>query len=336
MNKLWRLAQTRLSRRALFTGAAAVVASGFAGKWLVDKFASPDAGTPQGGNLAPTGPSFVDARELKRTMSVEQLNATAEQYFARANNWDFFLAKPLNQIEDAPALLNNVAHLLKGLQMLPGMSVLDFGAGSCWLSRWLTQMGMEVIALDVSATALKIGQALYARLPIIGEKPPPRFLHFDGHRIELADASVDRILCLDVFHHLPNPDEVLAEMSRILKPGGIAGFSEPGPNHSRSPGAQFEMRYFKVLEDDVEIHRIWDSARQAGFTRLRLAVVSSQPFMLTLPDFEDYLSGGKPNERFAEITRSEMQERRMFFLQKSSQPPVSDSRSRAAWQRSCR
>ena len=322
------LAQRRITRRELFGGLAAAVASVFAGKWLIDRFSAP-AAVNGAAQLEPPGPGFIDVREFKKSMTVEGLNETAEKYFASERNWDRLMAKPLSGIDGAPALLNDVAHLLAGLRLLPGMRVVDFGAGSCWLSRWLTQLGMEVIALDVSPTALKIGQELYRRLPVIGERPAPTFLVFDGHRIDLPDASVDRIVVLDTFHHLLNPDKVLAEMSRILKPGGIAGFSEPGPHHSRSPTSQSEMRNYRVLEDDVDIHKIWSAANKAGFGRIQLAVFPATLYLLTLPEFDEYLAGGKQNERFAELTRREMEGRRVFFMQKGAQPPTYDSRSRA-------
>lgn len=313
-----------MNRRTLFQSAAAIVASAFAGKWLVDNLSSP-------GDLpaAAAGGHFIDVREFKRTTTVEQLAETAEGYFARLKNWDYALAKPLWDAEGAPELLNNFAHALHGLQLLPGMTVVDFGAGSCWASRWLTQMGMEAIALDVSPSALNIGRALYERLPVIGNRPQPRFLVFDGRRIGLPDASVDRILCIDAFHHVLNQDEVLREMSRILKPGGIAGFSEPGPQHSMSPGSQFEMRNFRVLEDDIRIDEIWSFARQAGFRRIKLAVFNSPTYTVLSPsDFEDYLSGGEAAEQFGRVTRLQMRGRRVFFLQKSGEPPALDSRGR--------
>jgi SAM-dependent methyltransferase len=302
-----------------------------AAKWLMDE--SSDAGSlvsmkSHGGNWTPATGTLIDVREFKKGMTVEALNETAEQYFASVKDWDAAITKPLRSVEEAPALLSNFAHVLNGLQLVPGMSVLDFGAGSCWASRWLTQLGMEVIALDVSRTALKMGEALYARQPVIGQRPPPRFLHFDGHRIDLPDASVDRIVCLDTFHHLLNPDEVLRELSRILKPGGIAGFSEPGPRHSSSFQSQFEMRNFKVLEDDVDIARIWSSASATGFTRLRLAVFAPHTLLLSLPEFEEYLKGGKSNERFAEATRAHMENARLFFLHKGPLTAALDSRKR--------
>jgi len=333
MAKLRLFGKYDVTRRDLFKGAAGILAAGFSAKWLADSFSTRDepapASTTSLGRNPATAAAFIDVGEFKKTVTVEELCRTSEAYFAVLENWDSQLAKPLSKIEDAPELLHSFAHVLNGLQLVPGMTVVDFGAGSCWASRWLTQLGMEVIALDVSQTALRIGQALYARQPVFGERPQPRFLAFDGHRIDLGDASVDRILCLDTFHHLLNPDEVLHEMSRILKAGGIAGFSEPGPQHSRSPQSQFEMRNFKVLEDDVHIGEIWSSARKAGFVRMKLAVFSPQALLLNLPEFEDYLNGGTANQRFAEDTRSEMHHRRLFFLQKGGEAPVLDSRRRA-------
>jgi SAM-dependent methyltransferase len=330
MARLWPFGRN-ITRRNLLTAAGGLVSSGFGAKWLFDAYSARRAASSSppiaAGAVAAHAEDFIDVREFKATMSVEKLCGTAEEYYAVRKNWDYFLAKPLWNAEEATELLQNFAFVLHGLQLLPGMSVVDFGAGSCWASRWLTQLGMAVVALDVSQTALKIGQELYARLPVIGERPRPRFLVFDGHRINLADASVDRILCLDTFHHLLNPDDVLREMGRILRVGGIAGFSEPGPHHSQSPGSQFEMRNFKVLEDDIHVGEIWSSAQKAGFTRMTFTVVSPPTLYLSLPEFEDYLSGGQ-HQRVTEATRLYMQERRVFFLQKGAAAPVPDSRSR--------
>jgi ubiquinone/menaquinone biosynthesis C-methylase UbiE len=324
----------RFDRRTLFRGAAAILAAGLGGKWLVERLsqtgvplAGPQPAAPQPAPAA--GAALMDVAEFKKTMSVEALNETAEAYFARVTNWEFHHALPLWHPAGAANQLTTFAHVLHGLNLLPGMSVVDFGAGSCWASRWLTQLGMAAIALDVSPTALKIGQALYERMPVVGERPKPRFLVFDGHRIDLPDASVDRILCQDTFHHLLNPDEVLREMSRVLKPAGIAGFAEPGPNHSRSPQSQFEMRNFKVLEDDVHIERIWAAAQRAGFTGIQLAIFNVPTHMVSIEEFEGFLAGGKATQQFAELVRAQMHDRRIFFLQNAGRPPPPDSRSRA-------
>lgn len=275
-----------------------------------------------------TDAGFIDVKDLMKKLTVEELCQTAEDYYATRENRELFLSKPFGLIDETPNLLASFARVMKTLRLLSGMTVLDFGAGTCWASRWLTQLGIRVIALEVSRTALKIGRELYARQPVFGDKPTPRFLLFNGHRIDLPDANVDRVMCLDTFHHIPNPDEVLAELSRVLKEGGIAGFSEPGPNHSRTIQSQYEMRQFKVLENDVDIRQIWFSAKRAGFARMELDVFFDEPFHLSLPEFEDFTNRGSSGELFLRLTRIFMLDRRVFYLYKQGKPPAPDSRLR--------
>jgi SAM-dependent methyltransferase len=271
---------------------------------------------------------FIDVRQLMAELSVKQLCQTAENYFRKLDNYDYHLAKPFADVNETPELLMCFAQVLQGLRLVPDLSILDFGAGSCWSSRYLTQLGFKVIAMDVSSTALEIGQELYARQPVIGNQPLPQFLVFDGRRIELPDESIDRITCFDAFHHVPNPGEVLKEMGRVLKGGGIAGFSEPGPHHSCTPQSQYEMRLHGVIENDIDMCEIWTAAHAAGFTGIELAVFHPFSFRLSLTDFEDYLAGGDANAHFAKDTNTHMQNRRVFFLLKGS-PASADSRQRA-------
>lgn len=309
---------------------------------------------------------FIDVRRLINELGVEELCRTAEEYFERIDNWDYHMALPFTGIDETPEMLIHFAQLLQGLRPMPGMTVLDFGAGSCWTSRFLTQLGYQVIALDVSPTALKIGRELYNRQPVFGNQPESTFLHFDGYKINLPDESVDRISCLNSFHHVPNPDHILREMARVLKQGGIAGFSEPGPEHSSSGQSQYEMRMHRVVENDIKIEDIWRASREAGFTDLKLAVFNSISFLLPLAEFEKYLAGRKldasvaynpaqpgnlpllkrlrhfvstarrrvsnhlPQEQLDEydrLTRAYMKDRRVFFLYKGEMP-AADSRQR--------
>ena len=277
---------------------------------------------------APVDPDFIDVRQRMREWSVEELCETAEEFFARIDNWDYLHAKPFAAVNETPELLINFAQIVRGLKLLPEMTILDFGAGSCWTSRFLSQLGLRVIAVDVSSSALKIGAELYKRHPLIGDQPQPQFLHFDGHTLDLSDESVDRISCWDAFHHVPNPGKVLMEMARVLKPGGIAGFSEPGPDHSKSPQSQYEMRTNRLIENDVDVSEIWLDAQAAGFTDLRLALFNPEASLLPLDQFDAYLSGTDTGEQYVARTREELRHRRVFFLFKgeSTEPP--DSRQR--------
>ena len=273
-------------------------------------------------------PDFIDVRQRMSEWSVEELCETAEEFFARVDNWDYLHAKPFAAVNETPELLINFAQVVRGLKLLPDMTIVDFGTGSCWTSRFLSQLGLRVIAVDVSSSALKIGEELYKRLPLIGDQPAPEFLHFDGHKLNLPDESVDRISCWDAFHHVPNPAEVLQEMARVLKPGGIAGFSEPGPEHSKSPQSQYEMRTNKLIENDVDMSEIWPVAQAAGFTDLRMALFNPEPSLVPLDQFDAYLSGTDSGERYVLETRDQMRHRRVFFLFKGESEVPADSRQR--------
>jgi ubiquinone/menaquinone biosynthesis C-methylase UbiE len=268
---------------------------------------------------------LIDVHRLMAARSVEEHCQLAEEYFARLSDWTHHLAKPYGSFDETPQLLINFAVVLQGLELCPGMTVLEFGAGTCWAARILTQLGCKMIAADVSPTALRIGRELYARYPPFGDRPAPEFLLFDGHRIDLPDGSMDRVICLDAFHHVPNPTEVLAELGRVLTAGGIAGFAEPGPEHSKTPQSQYEMKTHGIVENDIDLRALWRDAQRAGFTDIKLAVFHVTPFYLEMLQFEDFLKGGKTTKKYTEAVRSFIGNQRNFFLYKGA-PQAKDSR----------
>lgn len=215
--------------------------------------------------------SLIDPKEVARRLSLDGLCESADAYYRDIDDPTQLLGKPFSSASRAPDLLRNIGVLLQGLQIGTTMTVLDFAAGTCWFSRILSQMGCRVIACDVSRAALDLGRRLFEEQPLpdpTGAKP--HFLHFDGRKIDLPDATVDRIVCFDAFHHVPNQEAVLAELARVLRPGGIAGFVEPGPHHSTSPEAQYEMAHHDVLENDIVLANIAAIAMRVGFTEVRV------------------------------------------------------------------
>jgi len=279
---------------------------------------------PSGGSAQHGGP--VDVRALIEQTGIDDLNRRAEEYFSTLKNWDHHLAKPFNNPEETPSLLTGVATLLQGLRPAAGMTVLEFGAGTGWLSRFMTQLGCRVILLDVSPSALTIARELYERQPIVGDRPRPQFLTFDGRHIDLPDQSIDRIVSFHAFHHVPNPETVLREFGRLLRPGGIAGFVEPGPRHSLDPQSQFEMRAYRVVENDIDVHALWRAALTCGFSDLKLAVHHAPPFLVSLSEFEDFLADSGAGEPWVNSTRTYLRHVRTFFLLKTGVERL-DSRS---------
>ena len=260
-------------------------------------------------------------------LSVESLCETADSYYRSLLDPTEQMGKPFSNLLDAPEMLVNLGQLLSGLHLAKSMTVLDFAAGTCWLSRYLNQIQCVTISLDASKAALAIGERLFSEYPIVG-KPvaPPTFLHFNGRRIDLPDASVDRIVCFDAFHHIPNQSEILAEMARILKPGGIAGFSEPGRLHSQTPMSQKEMAEYDVLETDLVLEDVVATAYSVGFTGFACKLSCWNELTL-----DEYLALVKRTPALALELRignniaDTMMNKSVFFLQKGARQI--DSRS---------
>lgn len=275
--------------------------------------------------VAPSSPFASDAiveptiraADVIARHSVEALIETADAYYRGIADAAPLMGRPFAYLHEAPVMLQSLGALLAGLQLGKTMRVLDFGSGACWLSRYLAQLNCQPICCDASKAALDLGRRLFAEHPPIGAAAvAPVFLQFDGHRIELDDESVDRIVCFDAFHHVPNAAEVMAEFGRVLRQGGIAGFSEPGRSHSQSPQAQHEMRDHRVLENDVDLPALFSFARDAGFTHLTARVATD--LEVSLGDYEAILErrGDDVQRAIWNNTCETMRSRAVFFLHK--------------------
>lgn len=102
-----------------------------------------------------------------------------------------------------------------------GRAVLDYGCGPGHdLVGFSVYSGpSRLIAMDVSPSSLAEARARLALHDAEAE-----FVQLDPHeaRLPLDDASVDYVHSSGVIHHVPNPGRVLAELHRVLKPGGEA------------------------------------------------------------------------------------------------------------------
>ena len=250
---------------------------------------------------------LIDVKQLLRRYTLEELNAAADNYFKHVDQAGI-LRKPFHELGEAPEVALTFTHVLKVLAQPRGATILDFGCGTAWSSAIMAGLGYDVIASDVSSHALEIGRKGYPDQRI-------RFLLFDGRHIDLPDASVDAVTCLSALHHVPNVHVVLSEIARVLKPWGVAGFSEPGPHHSLSPQSQSEMRQFTVIENDIDIDDIWRIASGVGFTSIELGLFQPEPILASLDGFKHYLGGGSV-PMFDTAMRALMAERRLFFLEK--------------------
>jgi protein-L-isoaspartate O-methyltransferase len=171
--------------------------------------------------------------------------------------------------------------LLAGPRVGAGDRVLDFGCGSGWTSTMLARMGADVVGMDIAPAALEVAREVAAR-EIPSDRPQPRFATYGGDRIDAADEEFDFVVVNDAFHHFPNPRRLMHEFHRVLAPHGMFGFSEPGIGHAATAHSA-EERATGVLEEDVDLEQLYQTAVGAGFRDLEVLLPPIDPATLTLP-----------------------------------------------------
>ncbi|WP_320669131.1 methyltransferase domain-containing protein [Patulibacter defluvii] len=108
------------------------------------------------------------------------------------------------------------AQLLELLDLAPGDAVLDVACGPGNTTRRLQDaVGPEglVVGFDASASML-------ARAVQDSDHPAVAYVRGDAHRLPFADGSFDAVCCYGALYLIERPDEVIAELARVLRPGG--------------------------------------------------------------------------------------------------------------------
>ena len=136
------------------------------------------------------------------------------------------------QLLDRRNVETNAAHLLAHLE--PGMRVLDLGCGPGTISLGLAKAvdPGEVHGIDMEESQIEIARAAATA----GGHRNASFRTGDATRLPYEDGSFDAAHCHAVLMHVPDTNAVLAEVKRVLKPGGLisaremigsSSFSEP-------------------------------------------------------------------------------------------------------------
>ena len=224
------------------------------------------------------GSAVEDPELLKHT---DEYNAAAERYFAAHADASRLLEKPFSDAEGFSEHLIRVGTLLSAARIRPGDTIVEIGAGTCWLSHLLNRYGCRTVAVDVSRTALDIGKKLFEREPSTDWSLAPRFVVYDGRTLPLDDEMCDCVVVYDAFHHIPNQRRLLSEMHRVLRPRGMVVMSEPGLGHAETPASVAE-RETGVLENELVVADIGALAAAVGFHESTL-LVSTPYFRYELP-----------------------------------------------------
>lgn len=98
----------------------------------------------------------------------------------------------------------------------PGKAILDVGCGGGFLAEEFARHGYHVTGIDPADSSVEA-----AREHAAANGLPIRYEVGRGESLPFLDCSFDIIACCDVLEHVDDPNQVIHEVSRTLRTGGL-------------------------------------------------------------------------------------------------------------------
>jgi cyclopropane fatty-acyl-phospholipid synthase-like methyltransferase len=160
---------------------------------------------------------------------------------------------------------------------LEGKDLLDYGCGMGEESVYFAKLGARVTAIDIS----EVGVATLKRRAE-HHKLDIRAFEMRCDPTSFADASFDRVHGMGILHHV-GIEAALAEVYRVLRPGGIGVFLEPMGDYAKIEAAKtFLMKHAGFLGDfdDVTDHEHNLTWREIDSATKRFSRTLTYPYHL--------------------------------------------------------
>jgi SAM-dependent methyltransferase len=154
-------------------------------------------------------------------------------------------------------LLIDFAYVLELLDLHAGMSLVELGCGSGWMTRFAARHGLVAEGYDIAPEMIAIAREL-ARV----EGVEAKFEVADMEELDLG-RRFDACLLYDALHHSSRADLVFRSAHRALRPGGRLLLAEPNWKH-RFQGREASGEY-GVTELGYTPRRFRRLLRDAGF-----------------------------------------------------------------------
>ena len=116
------------------------------------------------------------------------------------------------------------------LPIRPGDRVLDLGCGGGRHAFEVYRRGAHVVAADRDEGELASVQAMFEAMAAEGEAPAgarAATVKADALLLPFADATFDVVIAAEILEHIPDDERAMAEITRVVRPGGIVAITVP-------------------------------------------------------------------------------------------------------------
>jgi ubiquinone/menaquinone biosynthesis C-methylase UbiE len=216
----------------------------------------------------------LDTTVATTEMNLDDIQNAAQQQFARRSH-QYSAAHILADTDD-------VAKGAALLELPPKAQVLDVATGAGHTALFFAEMGHAVTAADLAKPMLdRTAEAAAERNLAIETR------QHAAEDFPYPDENFDLVTCRVAAHHFSSPDRFVAEVSRVLKPGGSFLLID-GSVHDEAPDAEEWLHRVEKLRDPSH-HRFlspsaWRGLCHAHFLDVQIAQLD--PFKQ--PDLEWY------------------------------------------------
>jgi 2-polyprenyl-3-methyl-5-hydroxy-6-metoxy-1,4-benzoquinol methylase len=170
--------------------------------------------------------------------------------------------------------------IIKSAGELKAKKVLDLGSGDGALSYLLAREGAVVVGVDNDELGVEFAEANLKSVDP-DNKLQYSFITGSAYQLPFPDESFDIVALCEVIEHLAEPERMLVEVKRVLKPGGKLVLTTPhrlretpaDPNHVQEFFPEelrlFLVKYFSVVEIKLTHHVFWHGLYSYSFRHFR-------------------------------------------------------------------
>ena len=204
----------------------------------------------------------------------------------------------------------SLKRLVEFTQPRPEWRALDVATGTGHTAMAFAPLVREIVATDMTPRMLEVAAELAQRRGIGNIA----FQEAEAEKLPFADGSFDLVTCRIAPHHFSDVPRFVAEVKRVLKPGGIFGLVDNigpdspkasaqldliektrDPSHARLlsagqwlqllRGNGFVVLHSEVLDKDMDLHGWADRMSAGAEDKAKLATMLRDP----MPDLQAYL-----------------------------------------------